>query len=334
MKKYVTMKDIAKRAGVSVNTVSKALRGKDDISKQTRQKILKIAREIGYIKNTTAFALRRNQTKTVGVVIEDSSNPFFAEVLKGIEAATRKFGYQLLLMNTETDPKTQSQAITTLLERRVEGLLISPFGQNTEDFEKLLKMNFPFVLIGRHMYRSGIDEIYNDEIKGGYLATKHLIFRNRKRILFINTSMDNSASIMRYEGYKKALSQANIELSEDYLITAPYNKNMEAGYMGVKEAIKRGIDFDSIFCYNDMFAFGAIKALDELGKKVPEDIAVVGYDDICFASYFRPPLTTVQIKKYEMGFEAFKILLERITGKRKSYKQLILDVELVVRQTS
>ncbi|HBJ81084.1 substrate-binding domain-containing protein, partial [Pseudothermotoga sp.] len=213
-------------------------------------------------------------------------------------------------------------------------LLISPFGQNTEDFEKLLKMNFPFVLIGRHMYRSGIDEIYNDEIKGGYLATKHLIFRNRKRILFINTSMDNSASIMRYEGYKKALSQANIELSEDYLITAPYNKNMEAGYMGVKEAIKRGIDFDSIFCYNDMFAFGAIKALDELGKKVPEDIAVVGYDDICFASYFRPPLTTVQIKKYEMGFEAFKILLERITGKRKSYKQLILDVELVVRQTS
>ncbi|HBJ81085.1 MAG TPA: LacI family transcriptional regulator, partial [Pseudothermotoga sp.] len=98
MKKYVTMKDIAKRASVSVNTVSKALRGKDDISKQTRQKILKIAREIGYIKNTTAFALRRNQTKTVGVVIEDSSNPFFAEVLKGIEAATRKFGYQLLLM--------------------------------------------------------------------------------------------------------------------------------------------------------------------------------------------------------------------------------------------
>lgn len=334
MRQYVTMKDIAQRAGVSVNTVSKALRGKSDISKQTRQKILKIAREIGYIKNTTAFALRRNQTKTIGVVIEDSSNPFFAEVLKGVETATRKSGYQLLLMNTETDTRAQSEAIRTLLERRVEGLLISPFGENTEDFERLLNMNFPFVLLGRHMYRPDIDEVYSDEIKGGYLATEHLISVNRKRILFINTDMNNSASKMRYEGYKKALCDFGIDLSQDYLVVVPHNRNMEAGYQGVKEAIKRGISFDAIVCYNDMFAFGAIKALDELGKKVPEDVAVVGYDDVSFASYFRPPLTTVHIQKHEMGLEAFKVLLERIRGTRKKYKQLILDVELVVRRSA
>lgn len=334
MKNYVTMRDIAQRAGVSVNTVSKALRGKTDISKETRQKILKIAKEIGYIKNTTAFALRSNETKTIGVIIEDSSNPFFAEVLKGIEAATRKFGYQLLLMNTETDPKLQSQAIRTLLERRVEGLLISPFGQDIEDFEKLLKMNFPFVLLGRHMYKPNIDEIYNDEVKGGYLATKHLISKNKRRILFINTDLNNSASKMRYEGYRKALDESMINLPEDYLILVPYNKNMEAGYQGVKKALEKGLDFDSIFCYNDMFAIGAVKALDEMGKRVPDEIPVVGYDDILFASYFRPPLTTVRIKKYEMGFEAFKILLEKIRGRRKNCKQLVLDVELIIRGTA
>ncbi|MFN4190747.1 MAG: LacI family DNA-binding transcriptional regulator [Pseudothermotoga sp.] len=334
MKKYVTMKDIAQRAGVSVNTVSKALRGKRDISKQTRQKIFKIAKEIGYIKNSTAFALRRSETKTIGVIIEDSSNPFFAEVLKGIESATRRFGYQLLLMNTETDPKLQSQAIKTLLERRVEGLLISPFGQNTEDFEKLLKMNFPFVLLGRHMYRPDIDEIYNDEVKGGYLATKHLISKNRRRILFINTDLNNSASKMRYEGYKKALTESMMDLSEDYLIPVPYDKNMEAGYQGVKRAVEKGLDFDSILCYNDLFAIGAIRALDEIGKRVPDEIPVIGYDDIVFASYFRPSLTTIRIKKYEMGFEAFKILLEKIKGKRKNYKQLVLDVELIIRRSA
>ncbi len=334
MKKYVTMKDIAQRAGVSVNTVSKALRGKSDIGKETRQKILKIAKEIGYIKNSTAFALRRSQTMTIGIVLEDSSNPFFAEVLKGVEAAAKKFGYQLLVMNTETDPKLQSQAITTLLERRVDGLLISPFGENTEDFEKLLKMNFPFILLGRHLYNPQIDEIYNNEVKGGYMATEHLISRGKRCPLFINTDMNNSASKMRYEGYKKALAENGIDLPEDYLIIVPYNKNMEAGYQGVRKALKKGVPFDSILCFNDMFAFGAIKALDEAGRKLREDVSVVGYDDITFAHFFRPPLTTVRIQKYEMGYEATKMLLERIKGKRKKPKQKILEVELIVREST
>jgi len=182
VRKYVTMKDIAEKAGVSVNTVSRVLNNKPDISKQTREKILRIAKELGYIKNITASSLRSNQTKIVGVILEDITNLFFAEVMKGMEAAARKYGYQLLLMNTGTDPKKQREAIQTLLERRVEGILITPTEDGLSDFERLSHINVPVVLVGRHIERLQLDEIHSDEVKGGYLATKHLLSKGRKKI--------------------------------------------------------------------------------------------------------------------------------------------------------
>ncbi len=333
MRKYVTMKDIAEKAGVSVNTVSRVLNNKPDISKETREKILRIAKELGYIKNITASSLRSNQTKIVGVILEDITNLFFAEVMKGMEAAARKYGYQLLLMNTGTDPKKQREAIQTLLERRVEGILITPTEDGLSDFERLSHINVPAVIVGRHIERLQLDEIHSDEVKGGYLATKHLLLRGRKKILFINSVPENSAARMREEGYRKALREANVHLPEDYIIVSS-EPNMEAGYDAVLKAIEKKLDFDGIFCYNDMFAFGAMRALEELGKRVPQDVAVVGYDDVAFASYYRPALTTIRINKFGMGFEAFKLLLQRLTGRRKKPKRVVLDVELIVRESA
>ncbi|WP_448536052.1 LacI family DNA-binding transcriptional regulator [Pseudothermotoga sp.] len=333
VRKYVTMKDIAEKAGVSVNTVSRVLNNKPDISKETREKILRIAKELGYIKNITASSLRSNQTKIVGVILEDITNLFFAEVMKGMEAAARKYGYQLLLMNTGTDPKKQREAIQTLLERRVEGILITPTEDGLSDFERLSHINVPAVIVGRHIERLQLDEIHSDEVKGGYLATKHLLLRGRKKILFINSVPENSAARMREEGYRKALREANVHLPEDYIIVSS-EPNMEAGYDAVLKAIEKKLDFDGIFCYNDMFAFGAMRALEELGKRVPQDVAVVGYDDVAFASYYRPALTTIRINKFGMGFEAFKLLLQRLTGRRKKPKRVVLDVELIVRESA
>lgn len=333
MRKYVTMRDIAERAGVSVNTVSRVLNNKPDISKETREKILKIAKELGYIKNVTASALRNRQTRIVGVILEDITNLFFAEVMKGIEAAARRHDYQLLLMNTGTDSKKQREAIQTLLERRVEGILITPTEDGLSDLEKLASINVPFVIVGRHIERLQLDEIHSDEVKGGYLATKHLLSRGRKNILLINSVPENSAARMRQEGYRMALREAKVLLPEDYIIVAS-EPNMEAGYRAVYRAIEKKLVFDAIFCYNDMFAFGAMRALEELKKKIPQDVAVIGYDDVAFASYYRPTLTTVRINKFAMGFEAFKMLLQRITGRRRRPKRVVMDVELIVREST
>ena len=146
-KKYVTIRDIAEKAGVSINTVSRALNNKPDISEETRKKILKIAKELGYVKNATASSLRSKHTNIVGVIIADSANPFYAEVLKGIEVASRKYGYQIILMNTERIYENEEKAIDVLLQRRVDGLLITPVQDRTEDISKLVERNVHFVIV-------------------------------------------------------------------------------------------------------------------------------------------------------------------------------------------
>jgi len=331
-KKYVTIRDIARVAGVSINTVSRALNNKPDVSEETKEKILRIAKELGYVKNFTASSLRQKRTKTVGVVIADSSNPFYAEVLKGIESAARKYEYQIILMNTERIYKHEEEAVRILLERRVDGLLISPVQDKNDDIKYLVSKGTPLVIVGRHFDDIKVDEIHSDEVRGGYLATKHLINRGYRKILMISGFLFKSAARMRLEGYKKALEEFGLEYDEEYVIISDID--IEDGYNAVYEAKKRGLVFDGVFCYNDMMAFGAMKALKELGFRIPEDVAVVGYDDIMFSSLVCPPLTTIRIKKFEMGFEAFRMLLQRLRGQRKRVKRKILDVELIVREST
>lgn len=331
-KKYVTIRDIAERAGVSINTVSRALNNKPDISEETRRKILKIAQELGYVKNATASSLRSKQTNIVGVIIADSANPFYAEVLKGIEAASRKHGYQIMLMNTERVYENEEKAIEVLLQRRVDGLLITPVQDRSDDIKALIERKVPFVIVGRHFEELEVDEIHSDEVKGGYLATRHLIERGRKNILVITGYLFKSAAYMRLEGYKKALKEYGIPFREELIIEPDID--IESGYQAMREAIEKGLEFDAVFCYNDLLAFGAMKALKERGYRIPEDVAVVGYDDIVYSSFVCPSLTTVRIKKFEMGYEAFRMLLQRLKGRRKKRKRVILDVELVVRESS
>lgn len=308
------------------------LNNKPDISEETRKKILRIAKELGYVKNVTASSLRSKHTNIAGVIIADSANPFYAEVLKGIEVASRKYGYQIILMNTERIYENEEKAIDVLLQRRVDGLLITPVQDRIEDISKLVERNVPFVIVGRHFEDLEVDEIHSDEVKGGYLATKHLIDRGRKNILMISGYLFKSAAYMRLEGYKKALKEHGITFKEDMVFVTDID--IEAGYQAVNQTIEKGIHFDGIFCYNDLIAFGAMIALKEHGYSIPEDVAVVGYDDITYSSFVCPSLTTVKIKKFEMGFEAFKMLVQKIKGRRKRRKHVILDVELVIRGSS
>jgi len=329
--KYITLKMVAEKAEVSVNTASRAINNKSDINEETKKRILKVAQELGYVQNATAVALRTKKTRTLGVVIADNRNPFYAEVLNGMEMAAKEKNYHIILVNTQRDYKKEEEAINLLLAKRVDGLLITPVQDRDDDIKNLIDANIPFVVVGRDFENIEVDAVYNDEVKGGFLATEYLIKKGHKRIALIDGFLYKSPAKGRLEGYKRALNKYKIP-SDDSLISVG-DINIEDGYERTKQMLEKNLDFTAIFVYNDMMAFGAMQAIKEKSLGIPEDIGLVSYDDIPFSSLISPPLTTIRLKKQDLGVESLKLLLSRINGIRKKVKKVMLDVELIVRGT-
>jgi len=329
--KYITLKMVAEKAEVSVNTASRAINNKPDINENTKKRILQIAKELGYIRNAAAVALRTKKTGTIGVVIADNRNPFYAEVLNGMEEAAREKNYHIILANTQRDYRKEEEAINLLLAKRVDGLLITPVQDRDDDIKNLIDANIPFVVVGRDFENIEVDAVYNDEVKGGFLATEYLIKKGHKRIVLINGFLHKSPAKGRLEGYKKALKKYRISLDESLIGVGDIN--IEDGYERTKQMLEENLDFTAIFAYNDMVAFGSMQAIKEKDLRIPEDIGLVGYDDIPFSSLISPALTTIRVKKQELGVESVKLLFSRINGSREKTKKIMLDVEFVDRKT-
>jgi len=329
--KYVTLKMVAEKAGVSVNTASRAINNKPDINEKTKKRILKVAQELGYIRNAAAVALRTKKTRTIGVVIADNRNPFYAEVLNGIEEASRKKDYHIILANTQRDYKKEEEAINLLLAKRVDGLLITPVQDRDDDIKNLIDANIPFVIVGRDFENIEVEAVYNDEVKGGFLATEYLIKKGHKRIALVDGFLYKSPARGRLEGYKKALKKYGIPLDDDLLSVGDID--VKDGYKRTNQLFEKELDFTAIFAYNDMMAFGAMQAIQEKGLRIPQDIGLVGYDDIPFSSLISPALSTIRLKKQELGTESVKLLLSRINGNRKMTKKVMLGVELQIRES-
>lgn len=218
-----------------------------------------------------------------------------------------------------------------LLAKRVDGLLITPVQDRNDDIKNLIEANIPFVIVGRDFKNIEVDAVYNDEVKGGFLATKYLIKKGHKRIALINGFLHKSPARGRLEGYKKALKEYGIPF-DDSLVSVG-DIDVKDGYERTKQLLEKGLNFTAIFAYNDMMAFGAMRAIKEKGLRIPEDIGLVGYDDIPFSSLISPSLTTIRLKKQELGVESLKLLLSRINVSRKKTKKIMLDVELKIRET-
>lgn len=329
--KKPNLRVLAAKAGVSINTASRAINDKPDINPLTKEKILRIAREIGYVPNASAVALRTQKTRTLGVIIADNNNPFYAEVLSGIEAEAKANNYHIILTNTRRDYQEEENAIELLLGKQVDGLLIAPVQEKNEDIYKLIDSKIPFVVVGRDYEDLSIDAVYSDELKGGYIATEYLIKKGFKNISYIGGYTYKSPARRRLEGYKKALTDYGIAIKENLIKIGDID--IKDGYNQTKDMFDQGINFQAIFAYNDMMAFGAVKAIKERGLEIPGDIGVVGYDNILFSSLVSPPLTTVNLKKDELGRESVRLLLSKINGYRKKNKKIVLDVDLLIRGT-
>lgn len=329
------MKDVAREAGVSINTVSRALNDKPDVNEDTKKRILEIADRLNYVPNSLAKGLVTKNTKTIGVIVSDNANPVFARIIKGTEDFARSKGYNIILCNTDESYEREEEAVRLLREKRVDGLIITltPAQKKRTDIRELKRSGVPFVLLNRHMENIMTDYVINDNVYGAYLAVSHLVKSGHKRIGYISGPSQISSVRERLEGYKKALFENNIEF--DNSLVKKSNLRMEDGYRLIKEFLELENRPTAVFTYSDLLAMGALKALREAKLKVPKDMALVGYDDIEFSSLLEVPLTTVHQPRYRIGEEGAEILINRMEGKKsEGFQQIVLKPELVIRESA
>ena len=328
-----TIKDVAKNAGVSYATVSRALNNHPEINEETRKKIFKIASEMGYQPNAIAQGLVKKETKTIGLVIPDITNPFFPEVARGVEDAASTEGYSVFLCNTNWSEEQEEKYLEVLMKKQVDGIVIGPSSERIGHIKKVFHSGIkPAVFISRIDY-SNSTSILIDNVTGARMAVEHLISKGHKKIAFIGGLKDAFSNQDRLLGYKNALEMNEIPINKDYILNSDFKR--ESGHHTTQMILQLDPRPSAIFAANDMLALGAIQAIKEAGFSIPEDIAVVGFDDIGFAALPEIQLTTIAQPKYDMGKLAFLTLLDQIRGGDKVInKRILLNPELIVRKTS
>lgn len=321
-KKQVTANDVAKMAGVSPSTVSRVISNNPRISEPTRRKVLKCMEELGYYPNANARSLAIKKTGTVGIIIPTTSedyfsNPFFAESLRGIIRGASKSGYDLLL-STNTE-KGEELKITKKFVRgsKVDGIILMTSKVDDECIEYLKNIDFPFSIIGSTDDEK-INQVDNDNALAAYELTKHLIEIGRKRIAMIVGDINLVVSKKRIKGYKKALSEANIDFDENLLFSGSFDEKTGYDY-GVKISKINPLP-DGLIVADDLVAFGAVKAFEDLGINIPKDIAVASFNNSVLAKHSNIPLTSVDINAFELGREAMNLLVDAIEDEVRGEK--------------
>jgi LacI family transcriptional regulator len=336
MKKKVTIKDIARMANVSHTTVSRALNDKSRICKETKEKVLSIAKDLNYRPDFIARSLVMKRTKTLGLVMTSILNPFYTELAQGIEATAIELGYNVILCCTRSDILIEKQYVNMLRSKGVDGILFTSAHINDPNILELAEEGFPIILVNRRTYlptvREKIDYVGVNNILGGFMAVEHLIRLGHERIGIIGGSSESSVGFERFEGGKKALEAYGLEDMGGYFLDGDFLRS--SGYQGGKRFINMSNPPTAIFAENDYMAFGAYGAIVDEGLRVPEDIALVGFNDIEFTAMKGIELTTIGQKKSEMGAVAVKLLIERIEEEKAGpSREVILEPELIIRKT-
>jgi DNA-binding LacI/PurR family transcriptional regulator len=332
----VSIKDIAKAADVSHSTVSRALSNSPLVKAETKARIQRLAREMGYSPDARARSLVMGRTRTVGVVVTTIADPFIAQVVQGIESTAHDHGYTVLLCSSSAEPEREIAAVEMLRSKRVDGVIVTSSRVGALYLAHLERIGVPVVLInnhsehgGRYTYSVGVDNQH-----GGHLATTHLIRLGHRRIAYVSRPSDYRSNQERMAGYRQALAEAGIPFESALVVPG-------TGRAGGGERALPVLMVDepptAVFCYNDMTAIGLLRAAREAGLSVPQDLAVVGFDDILLASYVCPPLTTIAQPKARMGQQAMQMALALMATEdpaAEEFSNIVLKGKLVVRESS
>jgi DNA-binding LacI/PurR family transcriptional regulator len=329
----VNIRFVARKAGVSPQTVSRVLNNRPDVAAETRQRVQDVITQLGYRPSALARGLSSQRTRTLGLITADFSDYFFTQVIAGAEAEARQYGYRFMLGSTERNPEDEPEYIRLLTEHHVDGILFARPSTEPDNryLVNLLRDGVPVVTTAYHIPGEALTVIDVDNVDGGLQATRCLLERGHRRIAMISGPGSWKSVHDRTQGYIMALEAAGMVFDPSLVAWADWS--FRSGYQAAQELLARGPLFSALFVHNDQMAIGALRALHEAGCRTPEDVSVVGYDDIPMAEYCQPPLTTIRQPMREVGALATRLLIQAVEKPGAPQKELLLKTELILRDS-
>lgn len=328
----VTIYDVAREASVSMATVSRVVNKNPNVKPSTRKKVLDTIERLGYRPNVIARGLASKKTTTIGAIIPDISDIFFAELARGIEDIAMMYDYNIILSNSDENKEKEIQLINTMLEKQVDGIIFMGGNITEEHVNQFSTANVPVVLAATHDASGKIPSVNIDYEEAAYEATKLLINKGHKTPAFISGNEDIKLNAFKFVGYKRALKEAGIEIKEDYIIKNSYS--YDAGVSGAKKLLKLDEKPTAIFVASDEMALGVIHGIQDEGFSVPEDIAVVGFNNTRLASMVRPTLSTIVQPTYDIGAVAMRLLTKYINKEEVSEANVVLPYRIIERNST
>jgi LacI family transcriptional regulator len=326
----VRLKDIAQLTGVSVMTVSKALRDAPDVSAATKARIKKLAADMGYVPDSSAQGLRTKTTKLFGLVIPATTNPIYARMVYAIEERAFELGYDLFIAHTLNKPEREDIVLRRMLSRRVDGLFITPvyrFEAEARIYQEIVARKIPTVLLGSPApFCKNFPAVEVEDLVASYHAAKHLIGLGHKKIAYLTGPTAAPWAHERFEGYRRALREANLEVDDKLVFQS--GSTIEDGTKAALQMLNEGAHPTAIMAVSDLVAIGCAETLLQQGVKIPEDVSIVGFGNVLAAEYFRVPLTTVRQPKFRMGVAAVDTLMKLIHGEKFELKRLPAELEI------
>lgn len=326
------IRDVARRAGVSTVTVSRVINNSGAVSDDTREKVQQVIEELGYVPNLLARGLRSKRTDTLALVITDITNPFWTTVARGVEDKAIEDGFSVILCNTDEDPEKQGSYIDILISKRVDGVVIAPVNRDVSALSSFSRHGIPYVVIDARIEGIDTDLVMGDSVGGAYGLVSHLAGLGHRRIAIIAGPEQAPTAEDRLTGYLQALEEWDIPVEDELIKHGSFDQ--DSGYDLTLELLQLSQRPTALFAGNNVMGLGALIALQEHGIRVPEDMALVAFDELPLLAVLHPFLTVADQQPYKMGIIATELLLERLTGKRQEPREIMLEAKLILRESS
>jgi LacI family transcriptional regulator len=328
-----TIKDVAQAAEVSTATVSHVINGTRYVSDEVRRRVLEVMDHLNYQPNAVARGLRTKKTQLLALVIPDITNSFFTDLARGFQDAADQRNYVVVICNTDRALNRELRFLDMLHQQRVDGLVLNPVMVTADDLKRLLRAQVAVVLIGSQIDDPDFDLVMVDNVRGGFDATQHLIDLGHRRISLVAGPLTTSSGYLRHQGYCLALDRSGIPCEGSLIVEGSFT--FEGGYESMQKLLLLDPQPSAVFAASDIMALGAKKAIEDAGLHIPDDLSLIGFDDIPEVSMTRPRLTTIAQPRYQMGREAAQMLIERIDqGNLLQRRRLVMKHKLVVREST
>lgn len=327
-----SIKDVAREAGVSIATVSRVLNDIDVVNEDTKKKVLEAISKLGYRPNIVARSLKTQRTKTVGILVPDISSGFYPEIVRGAEDVANIYDYNVILCNSDFDSEKEKEYLRVLREKMVDGVIYMSSSLQEETLDIINELNLTTVLVETKDKEESLPSVTIDNAKAAKEVTNYLLNKGLSKIAFAGAKRDNmNAWGDRYIGYEEALKEKGLNVDEDLVYAG--GLKVKSGYEAVNHFEDSNKSYDAVVCASDEIAMGVINALREKGKKVPEDVSVVGFNDNMMSSVFYPKITTIKQPSYDMGSVAMRMLIKMLSKRELDESQFVLDYALIERDS-